>query len=797
VRVTRVFEANSTAYMVMRFERGRSFEAWLKELGRPPTQQELDAIVAKLLDALEAMHAANFLHRDIAPDNIIIRADDTPVLLDFGAARRAVAEMSHSLTGIVKAGYSPHEQYSTDGRLQGPWSDIYALGGTLYRAVTGKQPEESMLRFDEDHMPSAVKAAKGTHRREFLAAIDACLKVRHAERPRSIAQLRPMLLGQKRQAKPRRNRLLDVFRPSQPARTRHAESRSTRRWPVIAAAMLAVLGGAYGGYEYTHWLPTGRSDPEAEARRRAAEAAARQQAELEAERRRKEEAEAAAKRQAELEADRRRKEEVEEAAKRRQAELDAERRRKEEAEEAARRRQAELEAEHKRKEEEEAAKRRQAELDAERRRKEGAEEAARRRQAELDAERQRKEEAEEAARRRQAELEVERQRKAAAEEAARKKKEAEEKAAAADKAQRAAKEAERKKREEERIALLQKKEAEERPRAGQAPPGEVLIPSQDGAVTAIATDGQWLATGTEKGTVQLWQLSEGTAAKRIGSNTLHAGARIAAIALGHDDTAKIAASDLAGKIAFWDVQSNRVRHAAVPGQQKRVFALRYHAATKQFMAISVVRGKDNTYLATVERWRPDGRVVEEPKPIEVGGRPIEAAAFAPNDDLIAVVARPNRLLILNSGRDTPIFTEPLRGYAHALVFSPDGRRVAVAGQFEQIRISEDMEGKRFGRPIELELRTLSSQRGADIAVVTALAFSPDGRFIASANLDDKVAVWDTQSPMKPLAEYEGRRQLPAEPIKWLSLLQPSPGKTVLVMPWNDGTTRRMSVGAGE
>ena len=88
------------------------------------------------------MHAQNFLHRDIAPDNIIVRPDGTPVLLDFGTARRAVAEKSRALTGIVKAGYSPQEQYAADSRLQGPWSDLYAFGGTLYRAVTGKAPEE-------------------------------------------------------------------------------------------------------------------------------------------------------------------------------------------------------------------------------------------------------------------------------------------------------------------------------------------------------------------------------------------------------------------------------------------------------------------------------------------------------------------------------------------------------------------------------------------------------------------------------------------------------------------------------
>jgi serine/threonine protein kinase len=135
VRVTRIFEANSTAYMVMEFEQGQDFGAWLKGLGRLPTQAELDRIAASILDALEVMHAADFLHRDIAPDNIIIRSDGTPVLLDFGAARRAVAEVSRSITGIVKTGYSSPEQYSSDNRLQGPWSDIYALGATMYLAV--------------------------------------------------------------------------------------------------------------------------------------------------------------------------------------------------------------------------------------------------------------------------------------------------------------------------------------------------------------------------------------------------------------------------------------------------------------------------------------------------------------------------------------------------------------------------------------------------------------------------------------------------------------------------------------
>jgi serine/threonine protein kinase len=195
VRVTRVFEANSTAYMVMRFEHGLSLEAWLTALGRPPTQEQLDLLAAPLLDALQMIHAADFLHGDIAPDNILIRADGTPVLLDFGSARRAVAEMSRSPTGIVKAGYSPHEQYSSDGRLLGSWSDIYALGGTFYRAVAGHPPEEATLRLSEDRMAPAAQVAKASYRPGFLNAIDWALSLSSRDRPGSIAVWRDALLG--------------------------------------------------------------------------------------------------------------------------------------------------------------------------------------------------------------------------------------------------------------------------------------------------------------------------------------------------------------------------------------------------------------------------------------------------------------------------------------------------------------------------------------------------------------------------------------------------------------------------
>jgi serine/threonine protein kinase len=257
VHVSRVFEAYSTAYMVMIFEQGSSLETWLEALGRTPTQEELDRIVAPLLDALEMMHAQNFLHRDIAPDNIIIRADGTPVLLDFGAARRAVAEMSRALTGIVKAGYSPQEQYATDPRLQGAWSDFYALGATLYRAVSGRPPDEATLRGIDDRMQPAAKVAIGEYRSGFLTAIDACLRVRGADRPQSVGELRPLLLdtpgraGREAGDRPARPWL-------DPAGAVAWVGATRRRWPAAAAAAAVLI---LGGVTVLAWQRPPRVDP--------------------------------------------------------------------------------------------------------------------------------------------------------------------------------------------------------------------------------------------------------------------------------------------------------------------------------------------------------------------------------------------------------------------------------------------------------------------------------------------------------------------------------------------------------
>ncbi|MFM9850798.1 MAG: WD40 repeat domain-containing serine/threonine protein kinase [Hyphomicrobiaceae bacterium] len=194
VRVYRYFRANKTGYMVLHFEEGQSFKSWLKSLGRAPRQNELDRIIAPLLDALELIHNADFLHRDIAPDNIIIRKDGSPVLIDFGSARGEIAQHSMTVSALVKPGYSAYEQYATTSRQQGPWSDIYSLGATLYQAVTGKRPPDAPSRMITDEMVPARDAALSSYRPTFLAAIDKALKLEISQRPKSIALWRKELL---------------------------------------------------------------------------------------------------------------------------------------------------------------------------------------------------------------------------------------------------------------------------------------------------------------------------------------------------------------------------------------------------------------------------------------------------------------------------------------------------------------------------------------------------------------------------------------------------------------------------
>lgn len=195
VDVASIFEANGTAYIVLGYEAGLDMIGWLKELDRPPSQEELDRLLVPLLSALDEIHRHNMMHRDISPDNVLVRDDGRPVLIDFGSARESIRGRARALSAIVKHGYSPPEQYSSKPELQGPWTDIYALAATLHRAISGKLPPDATERLVRDDLQPLTRLARAPYRRAFLEAIDHGLRMKTEERPQSVVEWREMLLA--------------------------------------------------------------------------------------------------------------------------------------------------------------------------------------------------------------------------------------------------------------------------------------------------------------------------------------------------------------------------------------------------------------------------------------------------------------------------------------------------------------------------------------------------------------------------------------------------------------------------
>ncbi len=195
VRVLSVFEENKTAYMVMEYERGDSLQSILSKQ-QTLAEAQLRAIVMPILDGLDVVHGKGFIHRDIKPDNIFIRKDGTPVLLDFGSARQALGQATRTLTSIVSPGYAPFEQYYSKSDKQGPWTDIYGLAATLYRATVGTAPIDALRRSDgilrekHDTLSAAEIEAEGSYSKRFLQAIDYGLKFSEKQRPQTVAQWR-------------------------------------------------------------------------------------------------------------------------------------------------------------------------------------------------------------------------------------------------------------------------------------------------------------------------------------------------------------------------------------------------------------------------------------------------------------------------------------------------------------------------------------------------------------------------------------------------------------------------------
>jgi serine/threonine protein kinase len=280
VRVFDFLEANGTAYMVMALLEGEPLEQRLRRDGCL-SQPAIEGLLYPLLDGLAAVHAAGFLHRDIKPDNIMLDAKSAPTLIDFGASRAPMAGGTAAMTAIFTPGYAAAEQFTS--AKQGPWTDIYSLGATLYHAIVGRPPPSAFDRLENDAYESLARLRPAGFAPTFLAAIDAGLKLRAADRPQSIADWRAIF-----------------ERSSAPDRPAEGLSPERRRglglWLGLAAAAILALAG--GGYYFATSQPSApavaaapavpavpdeqRQQELAELARLRAEAAAREKADQEA-----------------------------------------------------------------------------------------------------------------------------------------------------------------------------------------------------------------------------------------------------------------------------------------------------------------------------------------------------------------------------------------------------------------------------------------------------------------------------------------------------------------------------------
>ena len=265
VQVQRCLRANGTGYIVRDYTEGTVLSALLEQ-GATLSEDQCRSFLFPILDALEALHGSNFLHRDIGPDKIVIRQDGSPVLLGFpeqrqmAGARKVFGARSRGSSFIPRPGYAALEQYSHIGHL-GAWTDIYGLGAVMYTCATGLTPPEATERAVADEMIPVSEASPRPYSAGTVAGIDTALAIRAHERPQNVVAWRRLFSASSDQSPRvvRRAARGQMFtapplretppppvhaRPPSPSARMVTTSEPRRQWavPAIAAtALIAVL----------------------------------------------------------------------------------------------------------------------------------------------------------------------------------------------------------------------------------------------------------------------------------------------------------------------------------------------------------------------------------------------------------------------------------------------------------------------------------------------------------------------------------------------------------------------------
>jgi serine/threonine protein kinase len=192
VEVLNFFCANETAYLVMTYDYGKSLAGYITNKKGNLSDQFLLVVFPSLLDGVKTIHQHRLLHLDIKPENILIRAGGSPLLLDFGAVHPYPTNERLKPGNVVTNGFSPVEQYVAAGNV-GPWSDIYAIGATMRTCIEGVSPPPAPNRKHLDTLTPATKAFHRKYPGPLLEAIDAAMEMDPEKRPQSVDEFLALL----------------------------------------------------------------------------------------------------------------------------------------------------------------------------------------------------------------------------------------------------------------------------------------------------------------------------------------------------------------------------------------------------------------------------------------------------------------------------------------------------------------------------------------------------------------------------------------------------------------------------
>lgn len=194
IRVLNFFRANDTVYMVMEYEHGHTLQQAIQQRRGHLSERFIRGVFNRMLNGLREVHSHKLLHLDLKPSNIYLRAhNNTPVLIDFGAARQTLLNDRPMLKPMYTPGYASPEHYGAREDI-GPWSDIYSVGASMYACLNGGGPPPADEREKAECLQPAVERWAGVCSPELLEIIDWCLRLDHLERPQSVFSLQKALV---------------------------------------------------------------------------------------------------------------------------------------------------------------------------------------------------------------------------------------------------------------------------------------------------------------------------------------------------------------------------------------------------------------------------------------------------------------------------------------------------------------------------------------------------------------------------------------------------------------------------